>query len=295
MGRKKTFLWTVIIINITVVAALGLIAGGYVFYEYSHLPKLITVADYKPLLSSDIFARDGEKIGELYSKKEGVRYLTPFEQIPQKLIQSFLAAEDATFYQHSGLNYSAILRAIWVNFISGQRRQGASTITLQTARSLFLSSEKTYTRKLREVLLAYKMEKNLSKNEILYLYLNQIYLGQGAYGIAAAAETYYRKKLADLTIAEMALLASLPVSPSRMNPVLTPMRAKDRQKYVLSRMVEEQFITPEEAEKARAEVLKIHMNKQYKKTGPYFVETVRQLLTKELGEEAVYEIGRAHV
>lgn len=291
MKRKRKFLWTLIIINLSVAAFFAIAGLTYVFYEYQNLPRLITVADYKPLLSSDIFSRDGEKIGELYSSKEGVRYLTPFEQIPEKLVQSFLAAEDASFYQHGGVNYTAILRAAWVNFISGKKRQGASTITLQTARSLFLSPEKTYIRKLREVLLAYKMEKNLSKEEILYLYLNQIYLGQGAYGVAAAAETYYRKKLGDLTTAEMALMAGLPVSPGRMNPVLTPKRAKERQRYVLSRMVEEGFIAEDEAEKARNENIRIQMTKTYKKTGPYFVETVRQLLTKELGEEAVYEKG----
>ncbi|MCC6138263.1 MAG: PBP1A family penicillin-binding protein [Bdellovibrionaceae bacterium] len=291
MGRKKKFVWTVIAINLGMAALVGLGGIGYVFFEYQNLPKLITVADYKPLLSSDIFSRDGEKIGELYSKKEGVRYLTPLEQIPETLINAFLAAEDATFYEHGGVNYTAILRAIWVNVISGQKRQGASTITLQTARSLFLSPEKTYVRKLREVLLAYKMEKNLTKKEILYLYLNQIYLGQGAYGVAAAAETYFRKTLDKLTLAEMAMMAALPVSPGRMNPVLTPARAKERQMYVISRMIEVGFITEEDAAKARSEILVVQTNKNYKKTGPYFVETVRQLLTKELGEEAVYEQG----
>lgn len=291
MKRKRKFLWTLIIVNLSVAALFGLAGLTYVFFEYQNLPRLITVADYKPLLSSDIFSRDGEKIGELYSKKEGVRYITPFEQIPEKLIQAFLAAEDASFYEHNGLNYAAILRAVWVNFISGRKSQGASTITLQTARSLFLSPEKTYTRKLREVLLALKMEKNLSKADILYLYLNQIYLGQGAYGVAAAAETYYRKKLSELTLAEMAMMAALPVSPGRMNPVLSPKRAKERQRYVLNRMVEEQFVSEDEAEQARNENIRVQMTKTYKKTGPYFVETVRQLLTKELGEEAVYEKG----
>lgn len=291
MGRKRKFVWTVIAINLSLATVVGLGGLGYVFYEYQNLPKLITVADYKPLLSSDIFSRDGEKIGELYSKKEGVRYLTPLDQMPENLLNAFLAAEDATFYEHGGVNYSAILRAIWVNVVSGQKRQGASTITLQTARSLFLSPEKTYIRKLREVLLAYKMEKNLTKKEILYLYLNQIYLGQGAYGVAAAAETYFRKTLDKLTLAEMAMMAALPVSPGRMNPVLTPARAKERQLYVISRMLEVGFINEEQAAQARAETLTVQTNKNYKKTGPYFVETVRQLLTKELGDEVVYEQG----
>ncbi|MCB9072587.1 MAG: PBP1A family penicillin-binding protein [Bdellovibrionaceae bacterium] len=265
--------------------------GGYLYYLYQSLPQLITVEDYKPLLSSDIFSRDGEKIGELYSREQGVRYLTPYAEMPPLLIKAFLAAEDDTFFEHHGFNFYAIGRAVWVNLVSGQRRQGASTISQQTARSLFLSSEKTYIRKLREALLTYKMEQNLSKENILYLYLNQIYLGQGSYGVAAAAETYFRKKLKDLSLAEMAMLAGLPTSPSRLNPVVSPGRAKDRQKYVLHRMTEEGYITSEDAEKAKTEEMVVQIKKTYKETGPYFVETVRQLLTKELGEQAVYEQG----
>jgi penicillin-binding protein 1A len=291
VGRKKKFIVSLIAINVAIIAVVGIASASYVFYIYQTLPKLITVNDYKPLLSSDIFSRDGEKIGELYSKKQGVRYLTAYENIPPMLVKAFLAAEDDSFFEHHGFNFYAIARAIWVNFVSGHRRQGASTITQQTARSLFLSSEKTYIRKLREALLTYKMETHLTKENILYLYLNQIYLGQGAYGVAAASETYYRKTLKDLTVAEMAMLAGLPTSPSRVNPAVAPARSKERQNYVLNRMVEEGFITEEEAEKARNEVLNIQVRKTYKETGPYFVETVRQLLTKELGDEAVYEQG----
>lgn len=291
MGRKKKIIWTILAINLSFVLLVGIVGIGYTVYEYKNLPQLITVEDYKPLLSSDIFSRDGEKIGELYSKKQGVRYLTNYDKIPKMLVNAFLAAEDDSFFEHHGFNYSGIARSIWVNFVSGQRRQGASTITQQTARSLFLTSEKTYIRKFREALLAHKMEQNLSKENILYLYLNQIYLGQGAYGVAAASETYFRKTLDKLTTAEMAMLAGLPTSPSRMNPVVTPERAKIRQVYVLGRMVEEGFITEEESEAAKKEVLRVQIKKTYKETGPYFVETVRQLLTKELGEEAVYEQG----
>lgn len=291
MGRKKKILWTILAINLSVVLLVGISGLAFVFYEYKNLPKLISVQDYKPLLSSDIFSRDGEKIGELYSKKQGVRYLTSYENMPPMLVNAFLAAEDDSFFEHGGFNYYAIARAVWVNFISGQKRQGASTISQQTARSLFLTSEKTYIRKLREALLTHKMEQNLSKENILYLYLNQIYLGQGAYGVAAAAETYFRKTLDKLTVAEMAMLAGLPTSPSRMNPVVTPQRAKERQVYVLHRMVEENFLSQEEADKAKEEILRVQIKKTYKETGPYFVETVRQLLTKELGEEAVYEQG----
>lgn len=291
MGRTKKFLWMVLAINVAVVVLVSLVAATYVFYEYQNLPKLITVEDYKPLLSSDIFSRDGIKIGELYSKKQGVRYLTAYEKMPPMLVNAFLAAEDDTFFDHSGFNFYAIARAIWVNVVSGHKRQGASTISQQTARSLFLTSEKTYIRKLREALLTYKMEQNLSKENILYLYLNQIYLGQGSYGVAAAAETYFRKTLDKLSIAEVAMMAGLPTSPSRMNPVVTPQRAKERQVYVLGRMLEEGFINEKQLEEARNEVLRVQVRKTYKETGPYFVETVRQLLVQELGDEAVYEQG----
>lgn len=291
MGRTKKFLWMVVAINVAVVFLVSLVGAAYVFYEYKNLPKLITVEDYKPLLSSDIFSRDGEKIGELYSKKQGVRYLVTYDKIPPMLVNAFLAAEDGTFFNHSGFNFYAIARAIWVNTISGHKRQGASTISQQTARSLFLTSEKTYIRKLREALLTHKMEQNLTKENILYLYLNQIYLGQGAYGVAAAAETYFRKTLDKLTLAEMAMLAGLPTSPSRMNPVVTPKRAKERQVYILGRMLDEGFINEQQLEESRNEVLHVQVRKTYKETGPYFVETVRQLLVQELGEEAVYEQG----
>lgn len=279
------------LINLGLAFVVFLSGLGYLYYTYSTLPQLITVADYKPLLSSDIYARGGEKIGELYSSKQGVRILTPYEDIPPLLTKAFLAAEDDTFFEHTGFNVMAILRAVWINTISGKKSQGASTITQQTARTLFLSSEKTYIRKIKEALLTYKMESNLRKEDILYLYLNQIYLGQGAYGVAAAAETYYRKELKDLTLAEMALLAGVPTSPSRFNPVVNPKRAKERQLYVLHRMATEGFASEEETKKAGEEVLKIQAKKVYKETGPYFVETVRQLLVKELGEEMLLEQG----
>lgn len=279
------------LINVALAFIVFLSGLGYLYYSYSTLPQLITVADYKPLLSSDVYARGGEKIGELYSSKQGVRILTPYEDIPPLLTKAFLAAEDDTFFEHKGFNIMAILRAVWINTISGKKSQGASTITQQTARTLFLSSEKTYLRKIKEALLTYKMESNLRKEDILYLYLNQIYLGQGAYGIAAAAETYYRKELKDLTLAEMALLAGVPTSPSRFNPVVNPKRAKERQLYVLNRMATEGFASVEETKKAGEEVLKIQAKKIYKDIGPYFVETIRQLLVKELGEEMLLEQG----
>jgi len=285
------FFRRLLIVNLIGAAALFIVVGGYVWYLYASLPQMITVADYKPLLSSDIYARGGEKIGEFYSSKQGVRFLTPYNEIPKNLINAFVSAEDGTFFTHSGFNVYAIGRAVWTNVISGQKRQGASTITQQTARTLFLTSEKTYSRKLKEALLTYKMEEHLKKEEILYLYLNQIYLGQGAYGVAAAAETYFRKPLDKLSLAECAMLAGLPTSPSHLNPVLSPKNAKSRQIYTLNRMVEEGYITKEEANKAINETLKVQTRKAYKDIGPYYVETVRQMLVKQLGEDAVLTQG----
>lgn len=164
------------------------------------------MSDYKPLLVSDVYARGGEKIGE-YSRQ--IRTLVPIDKVPKQLIDAFLAIEDRQFYEHEGINYLAILRALVTNVTSG-KTVGASTITQQLARQLFLSPEKTYTRKLKEALLAKKLEENLSKDEILYLYLNQIYFGSGAHGVVAAADIYFRKPLEKLTLGEMAIIAGLP-------------------------------------------------------------------------------------
>lgn len=287
--KISKFFWRLFLVNLIAASILVVVSSAYLYYLYSTLPQLITVEDYKPLLSTDIYARDGEKIGELY--REGVRTLVPYNEIPEKLIKAFLAAEDDSFFSHTGFNFMGIMRAVWINLRAGHKRQGASTISQQTARTLFLSSEKTYTRKLREALLTYKMEHNLAKEEILYLYLNQIYLGQGAWGIGAASETYFRKKPEKLSLAEMSMIAGLPTSPSQVNPVSNPAKAKERQIYVLGRMVSEGYITQAEADKAANEVLKVQTRKSYKDTGPYFVETVRQLLVKELGENVLLEDG----
>lgn len=252
------------------------------------LPQIVTVKDYHPLLVSEVYARGGEKIGEFYREN---RILVPYERMPKRLVQAFLAAEDDTFFEHGGINYMAMLRAFLINLKSGQKRQGASTITQQVARSLLLSSEKTYTRKIKEVFLAYKIEENLSKEEILYLYLNQIYFGQGAYGVGSAAETYFRKKVENLTLPEMAILAGLPKAPTDYSPASNPQKAKDRQRYVLQRMAEVGFITKEEAKTAVETPIQVYTDKEYKEVGPFFVETLRQLLVQQLGEKAVLDEG----
>lgn len=280
---KKIILFTV---------ALGLIGifGVYLIIKsvQGGLPQLITVKDYKPLLVSQVYDRNGKKIGEFFRER---RTLVPYEKIPKNLINSFLAAEDDQFFEHKGINPQAIFRAALANLRAGRSVQGGSTITQQVAKTLMLTSEKTLTRKLRDILLAIEMEKNLSKEEILFLYLNQIYFGQGAYGIEQAAQVYYRKPASKLTLPEMAILAGLPQAPSRYSPVKNPLRAKERQVYVLRRMADVGYISKEEAEKAINEPVKVYVRETYQEFAPFYLETVRQILVAQLGEDTVLDKG----
>jgi len=261
---------------------------AYVMVLNSELPNLITVQDYEPLLVSEVFDRHGTKVGEFAREK---RTLVAYQDIPKVIIDAFLSAEDSSFFEHGGINYFAIARAFLANLRAGGKVQGASTITQQVARSLLLTREKTYTRKIKEVLLAYKMEANLSKEDILYLYVNQIFLGQNSYGIVVAADTYFSKPLKDVTIAEAAILAGLPKAPSELNPTRNPQRAKERQLYVISRMEADKKITKEEAEAAAIEPVKIYTRRNYWELAPHYLETVRLMLIAKLGEEMVLDKG----
>lgn len=252
------------------------------------LPKLITVKDYEPLLVSQVYDRNGKKIGEFFRER---RTLVPYDKIPQDLVHAFLAAEDDQFFQHKGINPQAIFRAALANLRAGRSVQGGSTITQQVAKTLLLTSEKTLTRKLRDILLALEMEKNLKKEDILYLYLNQIYFGQGAYGVEQAAQTYYRKPVSKLTLPEMAILAGLPQAPSGYSPVRNPLRAKERQVYVLRRMADVGYISKEQAEKAIKDPVKVYVRENYEEYAPFYLETVRQLLVSQLGENMVLDKG----
>lgn len=273
----------------TAVVILG-ISGIVSIYKYveSTLPQLITVDDYEPLLVTQVYDRNGKKIGEFSRER---RILIPYKKIPKNLVNAFLAAEDDQFFKHKGINYLAIFRATLANLKAGKNVQGGSTITQQVAKTLLLSSEKTYLRKVKEALLAQKMEDHLSKEDILYLYLNQIYFGQGAYGVELAAETYFRKPVSKLSLAEIGILGGLPKAPSAFSPVTNPVRAKERQVYVLNRMAEVGFITKEEAAKAVQEPVKVYLRENFKDTAPFFLETVRLLLIKKIGEEAVLDKG----
>lgn len=277
-----------IIAVILVFGLLGIIAAAATYATISgSLPQIIKVSDYKPLLVSDVYARGGEKIGD-YNRQ--VRKLATIDKIPKMLIDAFIAIEDRQFYEHSGINYMAILRAMATNVVAGGTR-GASTITQQLAKQLFLSPEKTYTRKIREALLAKKLEENLSKDEILYLYLNQIYFGSGAHGVAAAAETYFRKSLDKITLAEMAIIAGLPQRPSAYSPIENPKLAKGRQREVLNALVATGKIKQADADKAYDEPITVYLTKEYKEVAPFAVETIRQMLIAKLGEHTVLDEG----
>jgi penicillin-binding protein 1A len=235
-----------------------------------------------------VYSDDGQPIGQFFIER---RILTPLAEIPKSLTQAVIATEDARFFEHPGLDYIGMLRAAWTNIRHGGKKvEGASTITQQLARSLFLSSERSYERKIRELILAYKMEAVSGKEQILETYLNQIYFGQGAYGVASAAQSYFGKKLSEITLAESAFLAGLPKSPSRFSPFTAYDRAKKRQEHVLSRMEEAGFIAPADRETAAAETLNFRRpGSEY--LAPYFVEHVRQLLMAKYGETMVYKGG----
>lgn len=255
---------------------------------YPTLPSLEALTAYNPKIPLQVYSADGHVIGEFGEER---RALVRIGDVPMGLRQAILAAEDERFYEHGGIDYVGVLRAILHNFTSGSARQGASTITMQVARNFFLSSEKTFSRKFNEALLAFKIEHSLTKDQILELYINQIYLGQRAYGFASAAQVYFGKNLRDLNVAEFAMLAGLPKAPSRYNPVVNPQRAKERQLYVLRRMRELQYIT----EPQYAEATKAHLGVQrelpdFSTHAEYFAELVRQSMYERYKEE-IYTRG----
>jgi penicillin-binding protein 1A len=275
-----------IMILITVLAVFGVVSY---FYFTHDLPSIGALRNYKPATVTRIFAEDGEVIGEFFYER---REVVSLDRIPNHLIQAFVAGEDSRFFQHKGLDYLAIFRAFVRNMFSGEIVQGGSTITQQVVKSLLLSPERSFARKIREAILAYRIEKYLSKEEILFLYLNQIYLGHGAYGVAAAAESYFAKTVEDLNIAESAVLAGLPQAPSRYSPYHHAQQAKKRQVYILNRMAEEGFISPGEATKAAQTPYFIRSNeKPAVERAPHLVEYVRRYVEEKYGKDALYREG----
>src|SRR5581483_4954539 len=245
---RRIFVWS------TVAALLACGIAGFVVYREitADLPPVDQLLRYQPPVASRVFADDGTLIGEFYVER---RYLTPLADIPPPVRLAFLAAEDANFYRHHGVNPASIVRALMANLSHHGVVQGGSTITQQVVKSLLLTPERSYERKLKALVLALRLETKLTKDDILYLYLNQIYFGAGSYGVAAAARTFFEVDVGDLTIAQAALLAGLPQAPSRYDPQHRPQAALARQRYVLDRMQDEGFITPEQHQAALAEHL----------------------------------------
>ena len=284
-GRVRFIAWASLIIIVVL-----LVGGAYGFYSVTrNLPQISSLQDYEPSVVTTVYDDSGNLIAEFYLER---RIVVPLEKIPQRLIDAFVAAEDSRFFEHEGIDFLGILRASWKNIKAGGIVQGGSTITQQVTKSLLLSPERSFSRKLKEAILAYRIEKHLSKQEILFLYLNQIYLGHGAYGVEAAAENYFGKKVEELNLAECATLAGLPQAPSRYSPYSHPERAKERQVYVLNRMVADGYITTNEAAEALAYNLDIKERKDWDIGGiPYFTEHIRRYLEEKYGEEALYREG----
>jgi penicillin-binding protein 1A len=278
---KRTLIWLIGLSAAVVVAVLSL-AGITLAITYKNLPDINGLMDYRPKLPMRVFSADGMLLGEYGDER---RNFTPLAQIPKVVQHAVLASEDARFYEHSGVDIKGVLRAGLAQF-NRSRSQGASTITMQVARNFYLSTEKTYTRKIYEMLLAFKMEGLLTKDQIFEVYLNQIFLGQRAYGFASASEIYFGKPLKEITIAEAAMLAVLPQAPSAYNPINSPKRARDGQLRVLDRMVDNGFITREQRDVARNEILRYRAPSEVSAHAEFAAEAARQMIFLQYGEDA---------
>ncbi|MCG8685508.1 MAG: PBP1A family penicillin-binding protein [Desulfobacterales bacterium] len=280
--------WAFILFTLAAVLGCAGLAGLF-FYLSQDLPKINTLKDYRPATVTNVFSDDGRKIGEFYKER---RIVIPLSDMPQNLINAFVAAEDSRFREHPGIDVQSIVRAFIKNFKAGTIVQGGSTITQQVTKSFLLTPERTYKRKLKEAILAYRIEKKFSKDEILYLYLNQIYLGHGAYGVEAASENYFGKHAKDLSLAECAMLAGLPQAPSRYSPFRFPDRAKQRQIYTLNRMKEEGMINNLAVTEAINTKLDIKPRKNwFIERVPCYTEHVRRYVEKKYGPEMLYNQG----
>jgi penicillin-binding protein 1A len=267
---------------------LGTGAGLVLLAMFGTFPSFNSVQEYQPSVSSKIYDRYNKMIGEIYIEK---RTLAPYDKIPRHVVNAFVAAEDANFFEHRGVDFTAIARAAIKDLLGGSFAQGGSTITQQTVKNLFLTREKSISRKLKELILAYRMERKMSKEEILYLYLNQIYLGEGVYGVEAASRSYFGRGVDELGLAEGALLAGLPKAPTRYSPRTHPDLAKGRQRYVLRRMVEAKFLSQAEADTAYAAKIVLAPPSTFRSKAAYFLEQVRMVLAEKYGTESLYRDG----
>ncbi|MCW5829926.1 MAG: PBP1A family penicillin-binding protein [Deltaproteobacteria bacterium] len=289
--RRRELLYYLLAALILLVLTGGGIAG-FVYAEMARdLPKLDKLSSYRPDLSVEVEDRNGQVVWEFWKER---RKLVPYEEIPRVVVDAFRAAEDSSFFEHGGIDMVAIARAAIKNFMAGEVKQGASTITQQVAKTFLLTSERRYERKIKEAILAYRIEKNFTKEEILYLYLNQIFLGNGSYGVKVAAETYFRKTLPEVTVAEAAMLAGLPKAPSTLNPVINFAGATERQRYVLQQMLVNRMITQDEYQQALDEQVVVYPQPKFHSESPhlsYPMEELRLELIRRMGEEELFQSG----
>src|SRR5215471_7225865 len=293
LGRKKHRWWRWVLLAFGFLCSLTLliaVVAGFVIYQrlVADLPQVSELEHYQPSLVTKVYDRYGELIADFFIEK---RILVPLEDIPMHVRQATIAAEDWRFYTHGGVDTWGILRAVRVNFQARGTREGASTITQQVARTLFLNRERTLTRKVREAILARRIEQHYSKDQILEMYLNQIFYGHNAYGIEAAAQLYFGKSVKDLTLSEAALLAGLPPAPNSYSPLKNLQRSVQRRNHVLSTMVEAGYLTPEQAQEASQEPVPLSPPPLRVHKAFYFVEYVRQYLEEQYGPTALYRGG----
>ncbi|OPL16573.1 MAG: hypothetical protein AVO39_01545 [delta proteobacterium MLS_D] len=286
-NKKKLLLKALAVCFILLLAAAGS-AAWFLYALDRDLPSIQQLRDYRPSIITRIYADNDELIDEFYLEDRRVINIT---ELPPHVVQAFVAAEDSRFFSHRGIDTQGILRAFYRNLQAGRIVQGGSTITQQVAKSLFLTPEKSYIRKLREAMLAFKIERYLNKYEILNLYLNQIYLGHGTYGIEAASERYFGKEAKYLTLSESALLAGLPKAPSTYSPLFRLEKARKRQVYVLNRMTEDDYITERERDEAASEPLTFKKPGDSPKIAPHFTEMVRQYLQSTYSSRVLYKEG----
>jgi penicillin-binding protein 1A len=282
-----TFRRIVVTTLLTGAVLAGALFGVFLAYE-SDLPQVTSLEDFQPNIITQVFAADGSILGEFAIER---RVVVAFKDIPPVLRNAVVAVEDADFWKHMGVNPWRIPGAAIANYRSGRKGQGSSTLTMQLSRLLFLTPEKTYERKIKEVILAFQLEKNFTKEEIFSLYCNQVYFGHGNYGVEAASQFFFGKPARDLSLAEAALVAGLPQNPSRLSPIDSPERVLVRRNHVLDRMAEEKYISTLEADTAKEEPIALHLHKDPPTIAPYFLEEVRKYLEKEYGSQRIYQGG----
>jgi Membrane carboxypeptidase/penicillin-binding protein len=274
--RFRRIFLSLLVLGLLLTAIGTAVAAAVYMWASQDLPNIQRISDYKPPLVTTVYARDGSIMGYFYSQR---RFLVSINEVPEHVRLAFLAAEDDSFYSHQGIDPVAMFRAFLRNLEAGKIKEGASTITQQLVKALLLDESREYERKLKELILAYRLEKYLTKDEILTIYLNHIYLGNGAYGVEAAARTYFGKHVSDLTIAEAAVIGGLPKAPSSLNPYSNAERSRARQEYVLGRMHTLKWITDEEYETALAQPLNLKsMDEPGGGAGAWYLEEVRREL-----------------